>query len=165
MNERGLIAAIDVGTTKVLALVAAVDASRGTRPRVLAHATVPCRGLMRGNVENLAETTAAVRAALDLVEAESGVKIESAYIGVTGAHVACENRRDRLDGVGSIGVITPQELDGDAPIQNGDAGRQLIHAMPISYTLDGEEGIRNPVGMHSRSVEVDTHVITADRGR
>lgn len=165
MNERGLIAAIDVGTTKVLALVAAVDASRGPRPRVLAHATVPCRGLMRGNVENLAETTAAVRAALDLVEAESGVKIESAYIGVTGAHVACENRRERLDGVGSIGVITPQELDGDAPIQNGDAGRQLIHAMPISYTLDGEEGIRNPVGMHSRSVEVDTHVITADRGR
>ena len=165
MTEPGIITAIDVGTTKVFAMVAAVD---GTRPRVLAHATVPCRGLMRGNVEDVAETTLAVRAALDLVEAEAGIEIDSAYIGVTGAHVTCENRRDRLDGVGSIGVITPQELYAGSPVpdaRSSDEDRQVIHAMPISYTLDGEEGIRNPIGMHSKSVEVDTHVITADRAR
>jgi cell division protein FtsA len=126
---------------------------------------------MRGNVQDVAGTTAAVRAALDFVEAEAGIKVDSAYVGVTGAHVKCENRRDRLDGVGSIGVITPQELYAGSPVSdasssNGDSpdeDRQLIHAMPISYTLDGEEGIRNPIGMHSKSVEVDTHVITADR--
>ena len=169
MTEPGIITAIDVGTTKVFAMVAAVD---GARPRVLAHATVPCRGLMRGNVEDVAETTMAIRAALDFVEAGAGVEIESAYIGVTGAHVKCENRRDRLDGVGSIGVITPQELYADSSLPNGggpdgspNGGRQVIHAMPISYTLDGEAGIRNPIGMHSKSVEVDTHVITADRAR
>jgi cell division protein FtsA len=88
MTEPGIITAIDVGTTKVFAMVAAVD---GARPRVLAHATVPCRGLMRGNVEDVAETTMAIRAALDFVEAGAGVEIESAYIGVTGAHVKCEN--------------------------------------------------------------------------
>jgi cell division protein FtsA len=174
MDEPRIITAIDVGTTKVFAMVAAVDGNRpdGAKPRVLAHATVPSRGLMRGNVEDVAETTMAVRAALDLIEAEAGIEIESAYIGVTGAHVKCENRRDRLDGVGSIGVITPQELEAGSPLPFGspqqdrpDENRQVIHAMPISYTLDGEQGIRNPIGMHSRSVEVDTHVITADRAR
>ncbi len=173
MNESGIITAIDVGTTKVFALITALDGETGSsvsrqagvRAKVLAHATVPCRGLMRGNVEDMAETTMAVRAALDLVEDEAGVKVASAYIGVTGAHVACENRRDHLDGVGSIGVITPQELNTETPVSSSGDDRQLVLAMPISYTLDGEEGIRNPVGMHSRSVEVDTHVITADRDR
>lgn len=165
MKDSRVITAIDVGTTKVFALVASLEDS--SAPRVLAHSTVPCKGLLRGNVEDLAETTSAIRTALDWIEAEAGIKIESAYVGVTGAHVACENRRDRLDGAGVIGVITPDELGAKAPAGRGtfSTDRQLVHAMPISYTLDGEEGIRNPIGMHSRSVEVDTHVITADRGR
>lgn len=165
MNESKILTAIDVGTTKVFALVAAVEGSED--PRVLAHATVPCQGLRRGNVENAAKTSDAIQAAVEQLEADAGVEIHSAYVGVTGAHVAYENRRDPIEGAGSIGVITPEELDEEIhrTIAGPGSERQLVHAVPISYTVDGEEGIRNPVGMHSNAVEVDTHVITADRKR
>ncbi len=165
MKESEILTAIDVGTTKILAVVAAVDDS--AEPTVLAHAVVPCKGLSRGNVENMAKTTDAVRAALDRLESDAGVDIHSAYVGVTGAHVSYENRRDPIRGVGTVGVITPEELAADISSRSAGPGpnRQLVHAVPISYTVDGEEGIRNPVGMHSSSVEVDTHMITADRAR
>ena len=163
MTQPEIITAIDVGTTKVLALVAAMDGPG--EPRILAHSMVPCEGLRRGNVEDVGSTTAAVRSALDWVESEAGLEVRSAYVGASGAHVGYENRRDPVEGVGTIGVITPEELAADPPGRTSELAddRQVVHAVPISYTVDGEEGIRNPVGMHSASVEVDTHLITADR--
>ncbi len=165
MTQPDMITAIDVGTTKVVALIATIDGPG--EPRILAHSVVPCGGLRRGNVEDVAKTTAAVRSALDWVESGAGVQVRSAYVGVSGSHVGYENRRDPVQGVGAIGVVTPEELAADLPNRASalPGDRQLVHAVPISYTVDGEEGIRNPVGMHSASVEVDTHLVTADRTR
>ena len=165
MTEQDIIAAIDVGTTKVLALLAAIDGPG--RPRILAHSVVPCEGLERGNVTDVAKTTEAVRAALNRVEAETGLEVRAAHVGVSGSHVDYENRRDSVRGVGSVGVITKEELSADLPNRASalEDHRELLHAVPLSYTVDGEEGIRNPVGMHSATVEVDTHLISADRSR
>ena len=156
-----LITAVDVGTTKVCTIVGRREGDRGIR--VLTHSTVPCDGLRKGNVSDVAATAKAIRESIRQVEATSGYAIESAFIGVTGSHITFENRRDRLGPGTRSGVITADELARspmpDAP-GGEDAGRKLIHAIRRSYTLDGVDGIRNPVGMHSRRIEVDTHVVT-----
>jgi cell division protein FtsA len=159
--ETGIFAAIDVGTTKVCTILGRRNGKRGIQ--VLGHSTVPCSGLRKGNVTDVAATEEAVRESISQVEHATGHRIESAFVGITGSHVSFENRRDRLEAVGESGVITagdlsraPESLASAA----SDPGRRLLHAVRMSYALDGEEGIRNPLGMHSRDIEVETHVVT-----
>ena len=157
----GIIAAIDVGTTKVCTVVGRRSGAAGIR--VLAHSTVPCRGLKKGNVTNMVATQRAIRASVDAVEKATGFHIESAYVGVTGSHVAFENRRGKVDLAGSPRAITSGDLSRLTSTLTSDVeepGRKLIHAIQMSYKVDGESGIRNPLGMHSRDVEVETHLVT-----
>ena len=90
MQEPNMLAAMDVGTTKVCTVLARKTGA--TNFDVLAHSTVPCEGLKKGNVVDVEATQRSIRASLAEVEEKSGVKIQSAYVGVTGAHVTYENR-------------------------------------------------------------------------
>ena len=164
MNKSKTIAAIDVGTTKVFSLIAEVftDENQVKTPRIIATSTAPCNGLKKGNVEDIKLTSTAIKQTLQDLESQSGIKTTSAYVGITGSHVSYENKRSPLKDVGNYGVITPDELKASSADCKSEDGRILLHAMPISYTLDGADGIRNPIGMHSDAVSVDTHVITAD---
>ena len=159
--KAGIVAAIDVGTTKVCTIVGRKAAAGGVD--VLGYSSVPCNGLRKGNVADSDLTEKAVRESLFEVAAATGYRIESAFVGVTGAHVGFENRRDVLDSAGDVGVITTADLTrvpGPVKADVGAPGRSLIHTLRMNYTLDGREAIRNPLGMHSRQVEVETHVVT-----
>ena len=161
-QELRLVTAIDVGTTKVCAIVGRAGAVGGVE--ILAHSTVPCEGLRKGNVYDVAVTAKAVRSAADEIEAASGLRLHSAYVGITGAHVTFQNRKEELASVGASGVITADELNAppsESSAKRKGPSRKTIHALTMAYTLDGEQGIRNPTGMHSRKVEVETHVVTA----
>ena len=156
-----VVTAIDVGTAKVCAIVGRVSAAG--RVDVMAHSSVPCDGLRKGNVYDVSATAQAVRVSIGNVRAATGLDIASAYVGITGSHVSFKNQREQLNSLGDSGVITADDLakehePGAAP---REAGRKLLHSLTMDYTLDGESGIRNPTGMHSRNVKVDTHVVTA----
>ena len=167
MANPRLITAIDVGTTKVCVIVGRQDGSE--TPQVLAHSVAPCEGLSKGMVSDREATARAIRAAVGAAQQKAGVAIHSAHVGITGAHVEFTNRRDAMNSVGQHGVISAEDL-ARAPEVVAEAeasaspGRKTIHALATSYTLDGNEGIRNPVGMHSRRMEVNTHVITGATG-
>jgi cell division protein FtsA len=93
----------------------------------------------------------------------TGHRVGSAFVGVTGAHISFENRRDELSSAGERGVITADDLSmqpASVAASVDGPGRKLLHAITMSYSLDGAVGIRNPLGMHSRSVDVDTHLVT-----
>ena len=159
--ETGTVVAIDVGTTKVCTIVGRKSGTKGIQ--VLAHSTVPCQGLRKGNVVDVDATAEAVRASVQEVEHAVGHRIKSAFVGVTGAHVGFENRWGRLEAAGERGVIIADDLNGHTKWPAGtsdEPGRKLIHAIKMSYSLDGESGIRNPLGMHSRDLEVETHYVT-----
>lgn len=165
LENTQMITAIDIGTTKVCAVVGKRDQANGIH--VIAHSTVPCRGLSKGNVVDIAATTEAVGQAVQLIEGQSGHRVESAFVGVTGSHIAFQNRLDRLSSMSKNGVITADDLARTPkPLAESIAepGRNLIHAIRMSYTLDGESGIRNPLGMHSGLVEAETHLVTGDAG-
>ena len=154
-------AAVDVGTTKVCAIVG--RRSGPNRVQVLAHSTVPCDGLRKGDVSDADATAQAIRRAVTEASQKSGVSIDAAYVGVTGAHVSFENRWDALDWVGGQGVITNEDLKLVPERVSSAAatdGRRIIHAIPLTYGMDGEKTIRNPLGMHARNLEVETHVVS-----
>ena len=161
--ETDLLTAIDVGTTKVCTVVARRHPSG--RMDVVGHSTVPSDGLRKGNVEKVAEAEKAVRRSIDQAQRQSGDPVRSAFVGVTGTHITFENRRHRLESVAEAGVITAADLarPGEWPgAADDEAGRRLLHTIRMSYSLDGEEGIRNPLGMHSGNVEAETHVVSGD---
>ena len=163
-QKNATFAAIDVGTTKVCAII-----GRGSGPddvQVLAHSTVPCDGLRKGNVADSQATAEAIRRAVMDVSREADVTVDAAYVGVTGAHVSFENRWDALDWVGNLGVITADDLKRvpeKISIAAAMAGRRVMHAIPLTYALDGEKSIRNPLGMHARNLEVETHVVSGNQ--
>ena len=161
IEDSRILTAIDVGTSKVCTIIARTNGAKSLE--ILAHSVAPSEGLKKGNVVEIASTEKAVRASIQGAEQKSGLKIQTAYVGVTGAHVSFENRWDTLGWAGQRGVITADDLsrvqESVTPRTVG-TGRKVIHAIPMAYSLDGQKGIRDPLGMHSRNLAVETHVVT-----
>ena len=153
-----MMTAIDVGTTKVCVIT---GRKRARGIEVLGYATVKSRGLRKGSVTDVEATAEAIRMAVEQVEGETGYGIDSAFVGVTGAHVSFQNTTDRLNPTRDVGVITADALTGATRPASSvrDPQRQMIQAVRTSYSVDGEQGIRNPIGMHSDNIEVETHVV------
>ena len=162
MQDAKLMTAIDVGTTKVCTIVG--SKAGPNRLNILAHSVVPSDGLRKGNVADIASTAAAIRASVEDAQRVAGIKVRSAYVGITGAHVSFANLRYQMGWAGTRGVITADDLDiipEQVVSPPAGQGRQVLHAIPMHYSLDGQEGIRDPIGMHTSHLEVETHVVTA----
>jgi len=161
MMTDNIVTAIDVGTTKICTIIGRRSAQGWLE--FLAHSVVPCDGLKKGNVTDVAETAQAIRRSVDEASSRAQITVKSAYVGVTGTHVSFENRWDKMEWVGERGVVTATELaripEGARP-DAAEADRRLIHALPVSYAVEGLKGIRNPVGMHTTDVDVESHVVT-----
>ena len=162
-QDSKVIAAVDVGTTKVCTIVARQEDAR--RFSVLSYSVVPSRGMERGIVTDVSEAEESIRSSISDATSKAGTDVTNAYVGITGAHVSFENRYDRIDWAAAKGVITQRDL-AKIPVTVAEAskqpGRQVLHALPRNYVLDGQSGIVDPLGMHTRRMEVDSHVVSAE---
>jgi cell division protein FtsA len=157
-----LITGIDVGTTKICTIVATLDS--GGALQVLGVGQVPSHGLHKGMVVNVEEARDSVAESVKRAEQASGVKIESAYIGVTGRHISSVNshgvvaipRTDRLVRSDDLSRVLSAAKNMNIPDD-----RKILHQIPRGYSLDTQEKIKNPVGMHGFRLDVETHIITA----
>jgi len=162
MARNEIVAAIDVGTTKVCSIVADVGESGGLQ--ILGVGVTPSRGLHKGLVVNIPEAKQSIKDAVRKAEEASGLKIETAYVGVTGRHVTSQNNRgvvaisrgDRLVRTDDLKRVLQTARTVAVP-----ADMKLLHVIPRGYALDGQVGVKNPVGMHGFRLDVETHVITA----
>lgn len=159
MNET--ICALDVGTTKVCALVATLDDNN--KLRVVGAGRVPAKGLRRGMVVNTGEATAAIGQAIEEAEAAAGATMESAYVGIAGGHISSLTSK----GVVAIGrngrKITLEDTQKALEQARNIAlphNREIINAVPRSYTVDDQRGILDPVGMFGYRLEVEANLIT-----
>jgi len=157
-----IIFAIDVGTTKVCTLVGEVQA--GGALRITGVGVAPSRGLDKGTVVDVQQATSAIRASVQEAGRISGVEIERAFVGVSGLHIASVNSRGT--------TVVSRSTRG---VNEGDVARSLesaqtiavpyshgiLHAIPRSYALDGQNNIRNPIGMYGHRLEVEAHLVTA----
>ena len=162
MRKWKTISAIDVGTTKVCTLIAEVGDSG--QMRIAGVGMVPSRGLHKGMVVNINEAKVCIRESVKRAEQSSGYRVDSAYVGVTGRHINGRNNKGVVAVTRNDRLVRPDDLR--RVLQNSQsvkvAGEQkLLHMIPRSYTVDGQEGVMNPVGMHGFKLDVETHVITA----
>jgi cell division protein FtsA len=162
MKKRGTLTAIDVGTTKVCTIIANVEESGSIR--VIGVGITPSTGLHKGLVVNLKEAAISIQASVRKAELMSGHKVESAYIGVTGRHVTSVNNRGMVSISNGDKLVRSDDLKRvmkSAQNVKVPAERKLLHIIPRSFALDGQTGVKNPVGMHGQRLDVETHIITA----
>ena len=155
--------AIDIGTSKVTALVSRVGSEGDLK--VFGTGVVPSEGILRGRVENVEDVRASVQAAMDEARRYIGATGPiGVYVSVSGSHIASVNRREVMDNQASPEDISPKMLDtmirGSFP--KVEEGQQVLHVIPMGYTVDGLSGVRNPLGLAGKNIEVDSHVVLGD---
>jgi cell division protein FtsA len=162
LAKRKIISAIDVGTTKIATIIANVRAESNIE--ILGVGVVPSRGLHKGIVVNMGEAKQSIAASVREAQRASGIRIDSAYVGVTGRHISSFNNRGVVAIRNGDRLVRPQDLKRvlsaarSVPVPEG---KQVLHAIPRSYAVDGQEMIKQPVGMHGTKLAVETHIITA----
>lgn len=162
MPRRKIISAIDVGTTKIATIMADVKAENDIE--ILGVGVVPSHGLHKGTVVNMDEARASVLSSVKEAQRISGIRMDSAYIGVTGRHISCLNNQGVVSIPRTDRLVRPEDLKRALSVARSifvPEGKKLLHAIPRYYALDGQEGITQPVGMHGTRLDVETHIITA----
>jgi cell division protein FtsA len=132
--------------------------------QVLGVGLTSSRGLHKGLVVNITEARESIRTSVRKAEQASGVKMESVYVGVTGRHVTSLNKRGVVSISRNDKLVRPDDLKRvlqSAKTFTVPNDRKLLHVIPRGYAIDGQTGVKNPVGMHGFRLDVETHVITA----
>ena len=152
---------LDIGTSNVRAVVGHLEAGPDAKPNIIGVATEPNSGMRKGTVVNLVATAQAIDKALEAAERMSGHQINDVTISVNGSHVVGMSSK----GVIAVGhEISDDDLDrveDAATVLQLPANREILEVTPRSYQLDGQENIKDPIGMSGVRLEVDAHVITA----
>lgn len=154
---------LDIGTTKVRAVVAHIDSSTGV-PTIVGIGQAANTGMRKGVVVNLQGPGKAIDEALGEAERMSGYQVHAATIGVNGAHILTTH----ADGMVAVGAadheITHEDLDRIkevATLGKVPANRDILDVIPHAYKLDGQDNIKDPIGMTGTRLEIDAHVISA----
>ncbi len=151
---------IDVGTTKVVTLVAEAG---DDQLNILGVGLTPSKGLKKGIVVNVDEAVTSIVTSVEKAERLSGYRIGSAYVGVAGGHIQSLNSRGVVAISRADREITPADLARALDAARAIAvptQREIIHVIPRSYIVDGQEGIRDPVGLSGFRLEVEAHIVT-----
>jgi len=162
MAKEEVITGIDVGSSKVTTVVSAYDLSEEVS-RVVGVATVPSKGIKKGQVVDIEAAVEAITKSVEKAERMAGLTIGTAFVSCGGVHIDCQNSH----GMVAVSVpdkeITEQDIDRVMEAARAislPSSRELIHAIARFYTVDGQDGIKDPLGMTGIRLEVDTHVVS-----
>lgn len=163
-SDKDLIVGLDIGTSKVVAIVAAPVPDAGPRDNkleIIGIGTHPARGMKKGVVVNIESTVQSIQRAVEEAELMAGCQIHSVYAGIAGSHIRSLNSH------GTVAIRDKEVTQGDidrvldaAKAVHFPGDQQLLHVMPQEYIIDNQEGIREPVGMSGVRLEAKVHLIT-----
>ena len=159
MEDRTLVG-IDIGTTKICTLVAKVE--EDNELRIIGVGIEPSRGMKRGVMVDLEGATTAIARSVEKAQRSSGYEIRSAWVSLAGSHVSSINSKGTA-GV-SGGIVRQVEVSRALEAAQSVAiphNREVIHVIQRGFSVDGQNGISQPVGMHGYRLEVEAHIITA----
>ena len=172
-NER-IITGIDIGTTKVVAVIAKHTISgvpeEENSIEILGIGEHPSYGLKRGVVVDIKETINSLENAIKDAEIEADCQIEDVYVGITGDHINCINytgkipinNASQISGIGS--EITNKDIERvfeAAQAINMSPGRRILHTLSQSFEVDDRKGIQNPIGLSGNTLSVKVHLVTS----
>ena len=158
-SERSVIIGLDIGTSKVVALVGGIAADGAIE--VIGIGSQPSRGLKKGVVVNIESTVQSIQRAVEEAELMAGCQIHSVYAGIAGSHVRSLNShgvvaiRDREVTQGDVEHVIDAAKAVAIP-----ADQKILHVLPQEFVIDGQEGIRDPIGMSGVRLEAKVHIVT-----
>ena len=158
-SERKLIVGLDIGTSKVVAIVGEVTPEDGIE--VVGIGSHPSRGLKKGVVVNIESTVQSIQRAVEEAELMAGCEIHAVYTGIAGSHVRSLNSH----GIVSIRdkEVSPGDVDRVIDAARAvaiPADQKILHILPQEFLIDHQEGIREPVGMSGVRMEAKVHIVT-----
>ena len=159
-------AALDVGTSKIVCLIARTDAEGQAQIVGIGH--LLSSGIKAGIISQMEPAQQAIAQAVSAAEQMADVEIDRVVVNISGGHVASQDYTLDLSlaghEVGQAEVAHLMREAADLSLDESDVAREIIHALPLSYRLDGQRGIKNPLGMIGQKLGVDLHLITAAFG-
>ncbi|MDX8409965.1 MAG: cell division protein FtsA [Mariprofundales bacterium] len=159
MKNQQLIVGLDIGTHKIACVVA--ESSPDGKIDVIGIGTHPSRGLRKGVVVNIDSTVESIRLAVQEAELMAGVEIKSVYTGIAGSHIQGHNSHGVV--ASKNGEVSREDVERvieAAKAMNIPADQKVLHILPQDYIIDGQDGIKSPVGMSGVRLEVKVHVVT-----
>src|SRR3989440_4092502 len=164
MAEQTVLVAIDIGTTKVCVLIGEVAARGGVD--VIGIGQAASDGLRKGVVIDIDRTVQSVTAAVEAAEKLSGFKVRSAFVGISGNHISSQNSRGMVAVSGHHRDVAREDtlraIEAARAVSIPNT-REILHVIPRGYVVDGQEGVRDPIGMSAVRLEVETHIVTASQ--
>ncbi|AFI83863.1 cell division protein FtsA [Methylophaga nitratireducenticrescens] len=162
--ERELIVGLDIGTSKVVAIVAAPILDAGpndNKLEIIGIGSHPARGMKKGVVVNIESTVQSIQRAVEEAELMAGCQIHSVFAGIAGSHIRSLNSH------GTVAIRDKEVTQGDldrvldaARAVHFPGDQQLLHVLPQEFIIDNQEGIREPIGMSGVRLEAKVHLIT-----
>lgn len=162
MSEGKIIVGIDVGTYKIVTVIAKITENI---INVLGASEVKSLGIRKGQVVDIEEAVGAINTSLEAAERMAGYSASRVLVSLGGSQIECQNSRGVVAVSAPEGEITSSDLGrviDAAKAVSIPSTREIIHVLPRSFVVDGQEGIKDPVGMSGTRLEVDTHIVTAN---
>ena len=167
MTKTKIVSGIELGSSKIATIIAQVNFDEVTGEKavnLVGVSSVESRGIKKGQIVDIEEAVEATIASVEAAERMAGYNLDNAYIALGGAHMASQNSQGIVavsDPGGEINYDDVDRVIEAASAVSLPSSRELIHVLPREFIVDGEEGVRDPVGMSGVRLEVQTHLITA----
>jgi cell division protein FtsA len=162
VEREAVLVGIDVGTSKSCALIGEVG--RDGRLTIMGHGTVPSSGLKKGGIVNIEQTVRSIADAVERAERLSGWKIDRAFVGVGGVSVESLNSTGQVAVTAHSREVTREDINRAIEVARAvsiPSNRRELHVERRGFTVDGQEGVRDPIGMSALRLEVEAHIVTA----
>lgn len=162
MAENKITVGIDIGSAKVVTVIAKIDEENIIH--VLGVSEVKSAGIKKGQIVDIEDAVSAINSSLEAAERMAGYSVSRVVTSIGGSHIESQNSRGVVAVAQPEGEITANDMTrviDAAKAVSFPTSREIIHVLPRSYTVDGQEGIKDPVGMTGVRLEVETHLISA----
>ncbi len=159
-NQNHYVAAIDLGTTKIVTIVGKINANK--KLQVVAFSKAPSTGIKRGVVLNIEETVASIQRTVEEAQAKSGVIFDEVFVGIAGQHIRSVRNRGYINRTSADEVITiddVKKLIEDMHKIPVEVGEEILHVLPQNFIVDNEAGVKSPIGMSGRRLEANFHIV------
>lgn len=162
MRDQNIVVGVDIGSSKIATVIGQLQEDS---INILGVSEVPSRGVRKGQIVDIEEAATSLNSSLDIAERMAGYSVDRVFVSISGVHVGSQNSK------GIVAISHPQGEIGHEDINrvleaagavSMPSSRNIIHVLPKTFTVDGESGIKDPVGMTGVRLEVDTHIISAN---
>ena len=162
MANDKIVVGIDIGSSKIATIIGQIQ-EEGIN--ILGVSEILSRGIRKGQIVDIEEAASSINASLDAAERMAGYSVDRVFVSLSGVHILSQNSKGIVAISAPSGEIGPQDvqrvLEAAGAISTPST-TTILHVLPKTFTVDGEAGIKDPVGMTGVRLEVDTHIITAN---